>query len=47
MELVPIKNIDEDVGHRQILGNVREEQIEALVNCRGGVHTGTTFHNLQ
>jgi hypothetical protein len=47
MELVPSRNIGGDVGHRQILGNVGEEQIEALVSCSRGVHTGTTCPNLQ
>jgi hypothetical protein len=47
MELVPSRNIGGDVGHRQILGNVGEEQIEALVGCGRGVHTGTTCPNLQ
>jgi len=47
MEFVPSGNIGGDVGHRQILGNVGKEQIEALVGCGGGVHTGTTCPNLQ
>ena len=47
MELVPRRNIGGDVGRWQILGNVSEEQIEALVSCSGGVHTGTTCPNLQ
>jgi hypothetical protein len=47
MELVPSRNIVGGVGHRQILGNVYEEQIEALVSCRQGVHTRTTYPNLQ
>jgi hypothetical protein len=47
MELVPSKNIGGDVGHRQILRIVYEEQIEALMNCRQGVLTKTTCPNLQ
>ena len=47
MELVPNRNIGGDVGHRQILENVRDEKIEALVSCRRGVHTRTTCPNLQ
>ena len=47
MELVPRRNIGGDVGHWQILGNVYEEQIEALVSCRRGVYTRTTYPNLQ
>jgi hypothetical protein len=31
MELVPSTNIGGDVGHRKIVGNICEEQIEALV----------------
>ena len=41
------QEIGGDVGHQQILGNIRKEQIEALMNCGGGVHTGTTVPNLQ
>ena len=47
MELVPSRNIGGDVGHRQILENVCEEQIEALVSCSRGVYMGTTCPNLQ
>jgi hypothetical protein len=47
MELVPSRNIGGDVRHRQILGNVGEEQIEALVSCSRGVHMGTICSNLQ
>ena len=47
MELVPRRNIGGDIGHRQILGNVREEQIEALVSCRRGVQMRTICPNLQ
>jgi hypothetical protein len=32
MELVPSRNICRDVGYRQILRNVGEEQIEAIVS---------------
>ena len=42
MELVPSRNIGGDVGHRQILSTVREDQIETLMSCRRDVHTGTT-----
>ena len=28
-------------------GNVSEDQVEALVSCSQGVHTGTTCPNLQ
>ena len=38
---------EQEHPHRQILGNVRKKQIEALVNCRRGVHTTTTCPNLQ
>jgi hypothetical protein len=47
MEFVPSRNIGGNVRHRQILGNVVKEQIEALVSCSRGVHTGTTCPNLQ
>jgi len=47
MEFVPSRNICGDVRHRQILENVSEEQVDALVSCTGGVHTGSTCHNLQ
>jgi hypothetical protein len=47
MELVPSRNICGDVGHRQILRNIGEEQIKALVGCGRGVHTRTTCPNLQ
>jgi hypothetical protein len=47
VELVPSRNICGDVGHRQILGNVGEEQVEALVSCTRGVHMGTTCPNLR
>jgi hypothetical protein len=47
MEFVPSMNIVGDVGHRQILENVCEEQIKVLVSCRRGVHTKTTCPNLQ
>ena len=47
MEFVPSKNITGDVGHRQILGKLWEEQIEALVNCSPRVYTGTTCPNMQ
>ena len=33
MEFIPSRNIDENVGYQQILGNVHEEQVEALVSC--------------
>jgi hypothetical protein len=32
MEFVPNRNICGDVGHRQILRNVGEEQVEAIVS---------------
>jgi hypothetical protein len=47
MKLVPSRNIGGDVGHRQILGNIGEEQIESFVGCGRGVNTGTTCPNLQ
>ena len=47
MELVPSKHIGGEVGHQQNLGNVREEQIEALMSCRRGVHMRTTYPNIQ
>ena len=47
MEFVPSRNIVGDIRHRKIIGNVCEEQIEALVSCKQGVHTRTTCPNLQ
>ena len=47
MELVPSRNIAGDVGHRQILGNVCEKQIEALVSCKRGIYTESMCPNLQ
>jgi hypothetical protein len=38
-------NIVGDVGHRQILENACEEQIEALVSCRRSIHTRMTCPN--
>jgi hypothetical protein len=46
-ELVPSKNIGGDVGHRQILGNVSEEQVDALVSSIRGIHRGSIYTNLQ
>ena len=42
MEFVPSRDIVGDIGHRQILENVCEKQIEALVSCSRGVDTRTT-----
>ena len=47
MEFIPSRNIDENVGYQQILGNVHEEQVEALVSCSWVVHTETTSPNLK
>ena len=47
MEFVPSMNIAGDVGYRQILGIVYEEQIEALVICRRDIYTRMTCSNPQ
>lgn len=47
MEFVPSSDIGGDVGQRQVLENICEEQIEALGSCSRGVHTVTTCSNLQ